>query len=84
MSTENVTALAPVHQLVGQSDDEMRKEALRLAGIMADRAIVLVGGDGINGRVSGCGILGISAAADMLQRAVNAYNNHIVAWSTWK
>jgi len=65
-----------------KSDDDMRKEALRLAGVMADRAIELVGGNGINGRVSGCGLLGVSAAADMLQRAVNAYNDHIIEWST--
>lgn len=84
MSTKNDMAQAPVERLVGPSDDDMRKEALRLAGAMADRAISLVGGNGINGRISPCSILDMSACAELLQRSVDAYNDHIIKWSMRK
>ena len=67
-----------------KSDEEMRKEALRLAGIMADAAIRLVGGGGLNGKVFSCTISNLSACADTLRQATEDYNRHMIDWNTRK
>ncbi len=58
---------------------EDQKEALRLAGIMADEAIRLVGGEGLNYMAAGCLIWQVSGFADRLRVAAEAYNRHIIA-----
>ena len=61
-------------------DDKPNKtsEALRLAGVMADRALALVGGRGVNGRVQGASLPDLSRASDALRAATEEYNDYIV------
>ena len=63
------------------NEEKMRKEALRLAGAMADMALAVVGGQGLNGRVAPACLLSLSARSVALQRAIEAYNEHIIKWS---
>lgn len=66
------------------TDEEARKEALRLAGAMADAALNLVGGEGLNFRVPAAPIGGSDAAATALRLATEAYNRHMSSWSLRK
>lgn len=59
--------------------NDQQKEALRLAGVMADAALCLVGGRGMYGRSSPVGIIDLSLRALELREATEAYNDHILS-----
>ena len=67
-----------------ETNDEYRKEALRLAGILADAATRLVGGHGLFGWEHPADIITASSRAEALQRAVSDYNFFIVKWELSK
>jgi hypothetical protein len=63
---------------------EDHKTALRLAGEMADAAVRLVGGKGLNFNVTGCAIGQLSEYAERLKIATEKYNEHIIAMTLKK
>jgi hypothetical protein len=59
--------------------DGERVQAMILAGSMADCALLLVGGRGLNGSISPAHPDEFSAAAKALRIAAERYNDHVMS-----
>lgn len=56
-----------------------QEQALLLAGVLADYALALVGGKGLNGSIPPVGLDDFSEAAKKLRYAAEKYNDHILS-----
>jgi hypothetical protein len=61
------------------ADITPEQQALIMAGVIADRALSLVGGQGLNGKVPPVHPDGFSDCAKALRFAAEQYNHHILA-----
>jgi hypothetical protein len=57
------------------------EQALAYAGRLADCALSLVGGEGLNGRIQPTSLDNFSERALCLRRAAEQYNQHILTMS---
>lgn len=63
----------------GDQIDGERVQAMILAGSMADYALLLVGGQGLNGPILPAHPDEFSAAAKALRIAAERYNDHVIS-----
>lgn len=71
--------LAIATELRGQISPS--RKALCLAGAMAEAGIALVGGTDLNGKCPAARIDDISVLSARLRETIEAYNDHMVAWT---